>query len=142
MFTSPTMTSEYRSDDAPIDGRSQSLMYPASHGPIPWPMSVCKRSRSEVATDRIRNVAIACVIANDGPKNTAAMNCIAPNVGRTIDMSPERYAANWNGTHSNVAMPGTHRYQRRSLRLRLIRSARKPPANVPTPPTMEKNEIQ
>src|SRR5262252_448146 len=69
-------------------------MTPASHGPIPWPIRVCNSSRSDVATDRILSVAIACVIANDGPKNTAAMNVITPNIGSTMDMSGARYATN------------------------------------------------
>ena len=69
-------------------------MKPASHGPMPWPISVCTSSRSDVATDRIRSVAIACVIANDGPKNTAAMNVIAPNIGSTSARSADRYATN------------------------------------------------
>ena len=34
-----------------------------------------------MATERIRTVASACVIANDGPKNTAAMNMSPTNDG-------------------------------------------------------------
>jgi hypothetical protein len=37
-------------------------------------MSVWMKSSSDVATDRMRTVASDCVMANDGPKNTAAMN--------------------------------------------------------------------
>ena len=46
------------------------------------------------ATDRIRRGEIACVIANDGPKKTAAMNVIAPNIGSTTERLGERYAKN------------------------------------------------
>src|SRR5262245_32564636 len=99
-------------------------MKPASHGPMPWPIRVCTSRSSDVATDRMRSGEMACVIANDGPKNTAAMNVIAPNVGSTADMLGERYAKNWNGTHRNVAIPGTHKYQRRSFFDLLSLSAR------------------
>ena len=61
---------------------------------MPWPMSVCSNNRSDVATDRMRSVAMAWVIANDGPKKTAAMNVIAPNIGSTTERSGERYAKN------------------------------------------------
>jgi hypothetical protein len=54
-------------------------MNPVVEGPRPLPMSVWMKSRSEVATDRIRTVASDCVIANDGPKNTAAMNISPTN---------------------------------------------------------------
>ena len=81
-------------------------------------------SSSDVATDRIRSVASACVIANDGPKNTAAMNIMPTERRQHERRDPgDRYARNWNGTHSSVAMPGTHMYQRRSLWRLLSRSA-------------------
>src|SRR5262252_9871031 len=142
MFTSPTSTREYRKEPAARDGRSLSLTKPASHGPMPLPISVCTSRSSDVATDRIRSGEIACVIANDGPKKTDAMNVIAANAGSTIDLSGDRYAKNWSGTHRNVPMAGTHKYQRRSSRPLLSQSASDPPVKVPKPPTMLKSEIQ
>jgi hypothetical protein len=61
---------------------------------MPWPITACTSSRSDVATDRIRSGEIACVIANDGPKKPEAMNVIAANAGGTIDLSGDRYAKN------------------------------------------------
>src|SRR6188768_2367033 len=89
--------------------------------------------RTDVATDRIRNVASACVIANDGPKKTAAINMRPTNDGSVTARLGERYARNWKVTQTSVAMPGTHMYQRRSLVRLLRRSDRYPPRKVPTP---------
>src|SRR5215212_48236 len=99
-------------------------------------------SRSEVATDRMRSDARAWVIANDGPKNTAAISIRPTNDGNATDRFGDRYARNWNGTHSSVAMPGTHRYQRRSFFNLLRRSAANPPRNVPRPAISDRMEIQ
>src|SRR5215211_7562233 len=105
-------------------------------------MRVCTKSSTDVATDRMRGSASACVTANEGPKNTAAMNIMPANDGNAVERFGDRYAPNWNGTHSSVAIPGTHRYQRRSLLHRLNRSEVKPPRNVPIAPTAAKIEIQ
>ena len=40
---------------------------------------VCTKSSTELATDRIRSVARACVIVIDGPKNAAARKVMAAN---------------------------------------------------------------
>ena len=57
-------------------------------------MSVWMNSSSDVATERIRSVASAWVMANDGPKNTAAMNIRPTNDGSTTARSADRKARN------------------------------------------------
>ena len=65
-------------------------MNPVADGPRPLPMSVWMKSRSEVATERMRTVASAWVMANDGPKNTAAMNISPTNDGSVVDSDGDR----------------------------------------------------
>src|SRR5687767_13892109 len=105
-------------------------------------MIVCTKSRSELATERMRSVASACVIVKAGPKNTAARNVITANDRKAGVRPPDRYATNWNGTILSVAMAGTHRYQRLSLVRTLSLSDRYPPRKVPSPPTAAKRVSQ
>src|SRR5262245_44314888 len=117
-------------------------MNPVAEGPSPLPMSVWMNSNKEVATDRIRSVASAWVMANDGPKKTAAINMRPTNDGNDTARLGDRYARNWKGTQTRVAIPGTHIYQRRSLVTVLRRSDRYPPRNVPTPAIAARMDIQ
>ena len=75
-------------------GAKRSLISPVIDGPRPLPMSVWMNSSNDVATERMRSVASACVMANDGPKNTAAMNIRPTNEGSTTARSGDRYARN------------------------------------------------
>ena len=65
-------------------------MNPVVEGPRPLPIRVWMKSRSEVATERMRTVASAWVMAKDGPKNTAAMNINPTNDGSVVDSDGDR----------------------------------------------------
>src|SRR6185369_12929596 len=120
-------------------GLNTSLSCPATSGPNPRPTNVCTSSSNDVATARERSVASVCDTANDGPKNIDASEIMMKNDGMTRFRSFERYAKNWNGTITSVAMPGTHMYQRRSPVRAASLSESSPPSSVPAAPTPAKN---